>query len=132
MLTLDEVSSTRTRMIKMDVEGYEAEVLRGAEHTLTAIRPVIFFEAAEGSRDSVALCVKCLSAHDYEMFWFYSPFITPRNAKKNAAGDFDRGDVNILALPRGVPNLWALKPLIPDALQWPQRKREFGYLRRFA
>jgi hypothetical protein len=49
--TLDEVVERhRIRsldFVKMDVEGGELDVLRGAAHVLTAMKPVLLFEAFE-------------------------------------------------------------------------------------
>lgn len=38
---------TRLSMIKLDVEGFELEVLRGAQETIAEMRPVILYECAE-------------------------------------------------------------------------------------
>jgi FkbM family methyltransferase len=38
-------------LIKVDVEGGELQVLRGAQHTLTAHRPVVVFEHGQGAAE---------------------------------------------------------------------------------
>jgi FkbM family methyltransferase len=43
---LDRVSMSRLDLLKIDVEGAELEVLRGAEATLHRFKPTVFFEHA--------------------------------------------------------------------------------------
>ena len=42
-------------LIKMDVEGHEAEVLRGGEALITRDRPVVFFEDSTGEAQRVIM-----------------------------------------------------------------------------
>jgi FkbM family methyltransferase len=67
--TLDRVlaSAAEPALIKIDVEGTELEVLRGAAGTLTSCRPLVVFEhAAVGSSD--ALHDELCSRHGYAIF----------------------------------------------------------------
>jgi FkbM family methyltransferase len=51
--TLDSFGFARISLIKIDVEGHEAEVLRGGERTLRAQRPALLIEIWEENRASV-------------------------------------------------------------------------------
>ena len=47
MLKMDNFNFVNVKFIKIDVQGYELEVLKGAEKTVAASRPILFFETDE-------------------------------------------------------------------------------------
>jgi FkbM family methyltransferase len=51
VVRLDDVIATKVRFLKIDVEGAELFVLRGAEMILSKSRPVILFEASGRTQD---------------------------------------------------------------------------------
>ena len=53
VITLDSLHLTNVTFIKMDVEGHELEVLKGAEQTLRQNRPILLVEVLEESRTAV-------------------------------------------------------------------------------
>jgi FkbM family methyltransferase len=73
--TLDTVRDReripRVALLKIDVEGFEPAVLRGAERTLTEDRPAVFFEANDlvASADGFASpAIDLLRAHGYGIY----------------------------------------------------------------
>jgi FkbM family methyltransferase len=88
----------RLAFLKIDVEGWELAVLRGARHALSALRPVVVFEydPAYISRSGGAAedVTRCWSDADYELF-----ALDPRRPPALVARLGDRGG-NFLALPR--------------------------------
>jgi FkbM family methyltransferase len=51
---LDQIPVGKTVLIKIDVEGFECEVIKGATNVLRAFRPTILFESNDtGSRDEL-------------------------------------------------------------------------------
>jgi FkbM family methyltransferase len=88
----------RLALVKIDVEGWELSVLRGARHMLNVLRPVVVFEydPAYVSRSGGAAedVTRCWSAADYELF-----ALDPRRPPALVARLGDRGG-NFLALPR--------------------------------
>jgi FkbM family methyltransferase len=88
----------RLAFVKIDVEGWELSVLRGARHVLTELRPVVVFEydpayvsRAGGGAEDLS---RCWSDANYELF-----ALDPRRPPALVARLGDRGG-NFLALPR--------------------------------
>jgi Methyltransferase FkbM domain len=68
VVTLDDLAAThqvRADVVKLDVEGGEAEVLRGARRILTEDRPVVFL-ATHGTEPHARSCA-ALTELDYEL-----------------------------------------------------------------
>lgn len=71
---LDDLGFAEVAFVKIDVEGHELAVLRGAEVTLRRCRPVILFEADDRHRPgTVAACREFLAGLGYGM----EPAATP-------------------------------------------------------
>jgi hypothetical protein len=71
LITLDSITEPLRRnavgLLKIDVEGYEAEVFEGSHHFLDSIRPrLILFESLGGRLDSKIKAI--LDRHDYQVF----------------------------------------------------------------
>ena len=88
----------RLGFLKIDVEGWEFSVFRGARHVLTTLRPVVVFEfdpayvsRSGGGADDVT---RCWSDADYELF-----ALDPRRPPVPVTHLGDRAG-NFLALPR--------------------------------
>lgn len=81
---LDDVELDRRKiiLIKVDVEGHEAQVLRGGWETIKLAKPLILFEAHAKDFDGPMDEVDLLKAMDYVFVW-----IQPRGSgiKKHAA-----------------------------------------------
>jgi len=128
MLTLDQIAPSETRAVKIDVEGYEVEVLAGGPNTLAVTRPQWMVEA-NADTDRTRSLIKTFLSHDYRLWWFYAPFVTP-NAARERYREKMYGDVNILAVPaeKGQPS--GFREITPSSA-WPSRINDFPYLREF-
>jgi FkbM family methyltransferase len=77
-------------LMKIDVEGYELEVLRGAERTLRANRPIVLFEYLQRIADrrgfGLQSFVDLLAPMGYELRWVSrSGELTPLDARPKGA-----------------------------------------------
>jgi FkbM family methyltransferase len=103
---LDEMNLPAPRLIKMDVEGHELEVMRGARELLVSERPFLVFEnkSSEMAPDKTLEPLDFLRSLGYRL---YIPVLL-----RTAAG------AKYLSLPGGqhlsTPEQWALHPLEPS------------------
>ena len=96
--TLDSLELPACHFIKADVEGMEAEVLRGASATIEAHRPVLYVEndREERSADLITL----IAGMRYEIFWHTPPLFNPDNFARDREDIFNGVvSVNLLCLP---------------------------------
>jgi FkbM family methyltransferase len=84
--TLDSLGLPRCKLMKVDVEGMEEEVLKGGESTITRCRPVLYVENDREER-SHAL-IRYIDSLGYRMFWHQPPLYNPDNYRKNPQNVF--------------------------------------------
>lgn len=127
MVTLDEIAPATT-LIKIDVEGAEPAVLRGAATLIQRDQPIIFFEATSNA----ALNASYLMERGYRLAWFMAPLITPSNPKRFPLRQSEaRGDINLLAMPVGKEAPWSLPLLRSPDENWRSRVGEMSYMGRY-
>jgi len=98
--TIDHFELPRCALIKIDVEGMELEVLKGAEATIAKFKPVLYVENNGGA--SSPPLIRHLLALGYHLFWHTPPLFNPKNfagATENIFGNIV--SCNMLALPAG-------------------------------
>lgn len=100
ILALDRLSLTNCRLIKIDVEGMELDVLRGGQETVARCRPLIYFE--HGHEQPMAASFAALFASwGYVCYRQCSRFYRPSNFKGIRENVFGaKGTINVLAIPR--------------------------------
>jgi len=111
IITLDGLQLARCDLIKADVEGMEAEVLRGARATIMRHRPVIYCEADRHPKTPALIAL--LHEFGYGTWWDVPPLFNPNNYAGNPDNQFaDIVSINMLCLPDGrEPASWG-----PDTL----------------
>ena len=80
--TLDSYQVPSCKLIKIDVEGMEHEVIAGGKRFIAKHQPVLF---VENDRPALAQSlVDLIASLDYKMFWYTTPLFNPNNfrAKK--------------------------------------------------
>lgn len=100
LITVDSLNLPRCDFMKIDVEGYEAEVLKGATRTLEFQRPILYVEndRIDKSHDLIALIME----RGYDLWWHTPPLFNP----DNFAGQWENlwpsvGSINMLCVPKG-------------------------------
>lgn len=69
LVTLDSLALPHCRLIKIDVEGMDFEVLRGGSATIERCRPFIYMEAKKGEATAAAIAGPDADwRHDYREF----------------------------------------------------------------
>jgi hypothetical protein len=97
---LDNFSAIpRLDLLKVDVEGMEADVIRGGRQLLQKFKPTLYLEndRIDKSKDLIEL----VSSLGYRLFWHMPPFFNPANNKGDAENVFATiVSVNMLCLHR--------------------------------
>jgi FkbM family methyltransferase len=127
MAPLSEIAPPDTKLIKIDVEGAEPNVLAGAKALIQSRSIVWLVEAISLRPAASAAVIRTFQEAGYDTYWFFAPFVTP-NAPKGPPSQAGRGDANVVALPPGSPNLWNLTPVRSPDETVPKRAGAFPYL----
>lgn len=132
----DIIDVPHLRLIKIDVEGMEAEVVRGAARIIARHRPILYVEndRLEKSRELLGV----IGSMGYRMFWHLPMFFNPGNYAGNpenihAIGFYDAGDrygtigfaINMVCIPAETDIAMALPEAI-DLDYHPLRKTPNG------
>jgi FkbM family methyltransferase len=77
VVTIDSFNLQRCNFIKVDVEGMEADVLRGAASTIERFKPVLYVE--NDKRDKADELVRYIDSLGYNMYWHLPYYFSPNN-----------------------------------------------------
>jgi FkbM family methyltransferase len=98
VVTLDHYPLPSLRLLKIDVEGMESEVLLGARETIAKHRPIIYAE--NDRRENSPRLIRLLEEYGYRLYW-HSPWLfNPNNFfghRENVFGNV--GSLNMLCVP---------------------------------
>ena len=102
IMSLDSLELRRLDLLKIDVEGMELDVLRGAVENIRHRRPVIYLE--NNRREHSADLIETLFGFEYRLWWHLPPLFNP----ENWAGRKDNlwpgiVSVNMICVPRERP-----------------------------
>jgi FkbM family methyltransferase len=100
ILKLDDVFDRDTlKLIKIDVEGMELDVLKGAEQLITKLRPILYIENEFADKSPAIL--EALRDLGYESWWHIAACYNPGNMRGRKDNIFGTAScVNMLCLPK--------------------------------
>lgn len=97
--TIDALHLPALRLLKVDVEGFEREVLEGAEATLGRLRPLLYVE--NDRRELAPALIRYLLDRDYRLWWHLARLFSDGNFRGNPDNVFGTlASANMLCLPR--------------------------------
>lgn len=112
MSTIDALGLAACRLIKVDVEGFEPQVLAGAVETIRRCRPVLYVEnlVAEQQQELISL----IDGLGYRQWWHAPPLVAEDNWAGRADNIFEGVlSANILAIHRETPGGPPSPPIDP-------------------
>lgn len=130
MVPLDEIAPSSTRLVKVDVENFEPQVLHGAKKLLANQETAWLVEASVNFPTTSVETIKIFFDAGYSLFWVYVPHATPKSAKNKPSNPLS-GDANILALPAHFKNIWNLKKVLSVNEARPSNASDYPYLVRY-
>lgn len=98
LITLDSLELPRVKLIKIDVEGMEREVLAGAARTIKRCRPLLHVE--NNIKNKSATLIRHLFSAGYRLYWHPTKFYSAKNWY--GGPEITTGilfDTNIIAIP---------------------------------
>lgn len=103
LIRLDDLQFPACHLIKIDVEGMEADVLAGARQTIENHRPALFME--NNTEEQSQATIEMIRSLGYRGWWHIAPYYSPRNYFANQTTVFSpyRPEANLLALPADAP-----------------------------
>jgi len=98
VVSIDSLDLPGCALIKIDVEGMELDVLRGAAQTIKRHQPRLFVE--NNGTDRSPPMISWLLEQGYRLYWHVAPLFNPRNFA-NASEDVfaNLNSTNMLCLP---------------------------------
>ncbi len=101
VVTLDSLALPACRLIKIDVEGMEPEVIAGARETIEKCRPVLFVE--NNTVEHAARTIAAIEQSGYRAWWHLGLYYNAQNFYRNKENIFApyKPEANMLCMPNG-------------------------------
>ena len=100
IVTLDSLGLDRLDFVKVDVEGMEEAVIRGATKTLKRFRPRLYIEndGLDTRLDVSASLIRTIRALGYRLWWHVAPIYQPGNFRGYNENIFRQNVVSVSML----------------------------------
>lgn len=103
---IDDLDLDRCRLIKVDVDGNEKDVLQSGAETIKKFRPVLYVE--NDIPDKSKGLLEYMMALNYTLYWHIAPIFSPNNFLNNPVNHWGpNGVVSLMVL--AVPSEWSMK-----------------------
>ncbi|WP_232833456.1 FkbM family methyltransferase [Paraburkholderia kururiensis] len=114
--SIDSLHLPRLDFLKADVEGFEANVIRGAQKTLGEHRPIVYLEYLNHyTGDSSKTFLKLFSSLNYRVWYFITPVFNRLNFFGNTENVFDGiWSFDLICIPRERGEMSGLVEVLPD------------------
>jgi len=111
---LDELRLPACEFLKIDVEGWETEVLQGAAGTIARFAPTIYVENDRAAKQEAV--IRTLDGMGYQSFWHLAPLYSPENFNRTTENVFGGSlSLNMLSVPKARAGMiTGLEPVDPD------------------
>lgn len=98
VVTLDQVfNQPRLNLIKIDVEGMEQDVIKGAAGLINKFKPVLYVE--NDQKDKSKALIELIQSLGYKLYWHLPFLFNPKNHAQDEENIFDRTiSLNMLAV----------------------------------
>ncbi len=118
LMAIDSLPVPSCHLIKIDVEGMETEVLKGAHQTIARCQPALYVE--NDRRDRSPELIETLLSAGYKMFWHAPRLYNPENFFRNTDNVFgDMVSLNLLCLPKALEKNVSGLTEITSPSDWP-------------
>lgn len=77
LIPMDDFPWAKPKLVKIDVEGMEEDVLVGGAKYIDRWRPILYLEADR--EEKTAAVTDLIDMLDYRMWWHFPPLFNPRN-----------------------------------------------------
>lgn len=113
----------RLKLMKVDVEGMETEVIEGAKNIINKHKPFLYVE--NDKFDNSQTLIETIMSLDYRLFWHLPPLYNPDNYANNVMNNFPGlVSVNMLCFHRSINlSLDGFEEIV-DATFHPMRKNQ--------
>jgi FkbM family methyltransferase len=100
LISVDSLGLAGCRLIKIDVEGMEEEVLKGAQRTVDTFQPLLFVE--NNTIERASSVIESIFRLSYRAYWHIRPYFNEYNFFGNTENVFSRiqPEANLLCVPR--------------------------------
>ncbi|MGB9153438.1 MAG: FkbM family methyltransferase [Alphaproteobacteria bacterium] len=99
---LDDLKLPSLRLLKIDVEGMEIDVLAGARQLIARHRPFLYVE--NDRPDNSEALITMIEELGYDLWWHLTPLFNPQNYANNANNVFEGTvSINLLCVPKEIP-----------------------------